>query len=405
MDFYDNLERELQSINNLCIIVSGDWNATWDPSPVHSNIDVINMRNIPSKRRSERVNAMARNLSLTDPYRFLHPQKREFTFVPNIAGNQNRSRIDFFLVSENILTDCKSVTIPHHLASKMFDHKYVQLNFHHFHNRNTQKIKDCILKDLLLPKVIKAQTFDCYNNHATITENHSLQNKTAISLKIGQILTIVKQIQETRKNIIDEGFLGNNRYEHHTARISELFNEIDRIFMQLPDQEFFENLQLECEDDIFFEILTMSLKNETLSFQSTFFAQKNAQKKSICEQIRNLKQNYQQNSDEIFRLESRLSTIVDTDLKAEIATIKNFERLNDEKITPHFLRLAKSQNSGESISILTQENGEPFATETDRENHILSFYRKLYKALPLHQIGKIVQLKIFLVKRRFCQKF
>ena len=210
MDFYNNLERDIAALNNRCIIVSGDWNATWDPSPVLHNIDTINMRNIPSKRRSERINALARNLSLTDPYRFHHPEKREFTFVPNIAGNKNRSRIDFFLISENILGDCKSVSIPHHLSSKMFDHKSLSLNFKHFHNQNTQKVKDSILKDQLLAKVMKVYTFDCYNNHATLTDLHNENAKNDISLKLGSILTRANQIQNIRKEIINEGYLGEN---------------------------------------------------------------------------------------------------------------------------------------------------------------------------------------------------
>ena len=108
-EFFDNLKLDIRNLNhtNCPIILGGDWNATWDSNPVQSNIDVINMVNIPSKRRTQKINALARGLSLTDPYRFFNPEKREFTFIPNILNNLNRSRLDFFLISETLIPDCK----------------------------------------------------------------------------------------------------------------------------------------------------------------------------------------------------------------------------------------------------------------------------------------------------------
>ncbi len=177
MLFYDNLLEGLRAVGNTSIVVGGDWNAIWDPSPVQSNIDVINMNSIPSKRRSEKLNAIARSLSLTDPYRYLYPIRREYTFIPNIIGNRNRSRLDFFLVSENIIHDCKTVSIPHNLASKTFDHKNVEICFQHGSKKPNQTIKDTILKDPLLEVTMRAHAFDCYNNHAMFSETYTPKSK------------------------------------------------------------------------------------------------------------------------------------------------------------------------------------------------------------------------------------
>jgi exonuclease III len=137
-------------MNNGSVIVGGDWNPTWSPSPVADNLNVINMQNIPSKQRSEKIVNMARNLSMTDPYRFLYPHRREFTYVPNIAANKNRSRLDFFPISENIVDNCKNVFIPHNLTSKTVDHKAVEISFKNPQKNIQQKIKDSILSDPLL---------------------------------------------------------------------------------------------------------------------------------------------------------------------------------------------------------------------------------------------------------------
>jgi exonuclease III len=124
VEFFDNLKLDILNLrmNSNPIVLGGDWNATWDSNPTPVNIDVINMANIPSRRR------------------FFNPEKREFTFIPNILNNLNRSRLDFFLISENIVNDCKSSTIPHSLSSKLLDHKPITLSFKSELKGNLQKI-------------------------------------------------------------------------------------------------------------------------------------------------------------------------------------------------------------------------------------------------------------------------
>ena len=54
IEFYDVLKRDLQRFN--CpIIIGGDWNATLDDSNVNQNIDIVNMRNLPSLRRTLKI--------------------------------------------------------------------------------------------------------------------------------------------------------------------------------------------------------------------------------------------------------------------------------------------------------------------------------------------------------------
>ncbi len=374
--FYDRLAAELQSVNNTSIVVGGDWNATWDPSPIHNNIDAINMANIPSKRRSEKINSIARNLSLTDPYRYLYLTRREYTFIPNIAGNRNRFRLDFFLVSKNIVNYCKSVNIPHNLSSKTFDHKCVEICFQNVTKKKPQTIKDTILKDPLLEIVMRAYTFDCYNNHAMFSETFTAASKDSIARKIGIILTEVQNIQNAKFDLVS-GLV--NDEELILNRIDLMENRISNLFRELPNLQYFENLNIELEYDIFFETLAICLKNHALSFQSSFYKGKNAQKKFMTEQIQNLKQRYAENSDRIFELEQRLSTIVELELKEELALVKNFERLNDEKITPYFLKLAKTPEITETLEALKNTDSSNFENSTEREEHIVSYYKELYK--------------------------
>jgi hypothetical protein len=344
---------------------------------VANNLDVINMQNIPSRQRSEKLVRMARTLSVTDPFRFLYPHRKEFTFIPNIAANRNRSRLDFFLVSENVIGECKSVKIPHNLSSKTFDHKPVEIFFSRHFSSNTQVIKNSILKDPLLFTVLKAYTFDCYNSHALLNDFFTVNNRTTISRKIDTILREVANIKQLNLERVQEN--DNAALDLIDQRINLMENRIGNLFLELPGLDFFENLESTVSDDVFFETLAITLKNEALSFQSSFYRSKNAEKKNLRDQIKLLKQDYLTNKDLIFDYESRLTTIIDLELKEELSSIKNFERLNDEKITPYFLKLAKTPESSESLTSIKDDNNIPYLTEKEREESIYKFYSDLYK--------------------------
>ena len=122
MTFFDNLKRGIQSLRNKNIIIGGDWNATWDNSNVNLNIDTVNMINIPSRRRSDKLRLICEELKLLDPYRMFYPTRKEYTFIPSAIGMANRSRLDFFIISEGIVNKTTSCTIPHSLSSTVFDH-------------------------------------------------------------------------------------------------------------------------------------------------------------------------------------------------------------------------------------------------------------------------------------------
>jgi len=80
--FYENLKNRLRQYN--CpIIMGGDWNATYDVSNVERNLDVINMLNIPSIRRSNKIHDICNDLDLVEPFRLKYPDRREYTFIPS----------------------------------------------------------------------------------------------------------------------------------------------------------------------------------------------------------------------------------------------------------------------------------------------------------------------------------
>jgi exonuclease III len=127
--FFQNLYRGIKDMGDLPIVIGGDFNATFSRDCVEINIDCQGMSDIPNVRHSKYIQEFCEALELMDPYRFLYPNKKEFSYRPFGDSRKNRSRIDFFLVSNTLLSlkfDCSIG--PSNLAT-CFDHKPITLKF------------------------------------------------------------------------------------------------------------------------------------------------------------------------------------------------------------------------------------------------------------------------------------
>ncbi len=70
----------------------------------------------------------------------------------------------------------------------------------------------------------------------------------------------------------------------------------------------------------------------------------------IIESLKKLKTNYIANESKIIPLEKKLDEIVDNKLRNQLEATSNFEILQNEKITPFFLNLAKGSKAEASLS-------------------------------------------------------
>ena len=79
----------------------------------------------------------------------------------------------------------------------------------------------------------------------------------------------------------------------------------------LPTPEQLSTLILNCEDDIFFEILLGSIKGSLISFQSWLWKVSNSKKAALNSQINSLRDDFQINSARISELQAELNAMVD----------------------------------------------------------------------------------------------
>ena len=251
MAFFDNLKQSIKDIRNDSVIIGGDWNATWDNAGVNLNIDIVNMANIPSKRRTEKLRQLCTDLKLTDPYRTFYPTRKEYTFIPSAVGLVNRSRLDFFIISENVLLQTSSCNIPHSLTSTVFDHKPVFLSTKRKKIILKQQINDVILNDPDLQFNVTASVFECYLQHATVNDQFHDARKNELLIRVGRIFQHLNRL-----NILIEDSIGaNDNNNLLDIEIEAVRSEIREEFDLMPVLQFFEQLDLDCNRSTFFETL------------------------------------------------------------------------------------------------------------------------------------------------------
>jgi hypothetical protein len=139
---------------------------------------------------------------------------------------------------------------------------------------------------------------------------------------------------------------------------------------------------MNCSRDVFLEILIIAFKSSSLSHQHNFFKIENARKKFLEKHITNLKNNFNANSGKILRCERNILRVVEDDVREEILKMRDFEHLNNEKLTPYFLALAKRPQNADNLGDITRDDGSPFETKQDRDGYIKEYFTSTYRRIP-----------------------
>ena len=372
---YDDLNTKLNNIRQDIIILGGDWNCTWDSRDVGSNIDCFEMAAIPSKRRSEKLKDMCNNCNLTEPFRCLYPNRKDFTYVPAVAEYNNRSRLDFFIISDNIIDKVQECNISSSLLNSCFDHKmiYLVLGKKKGPPKNKQ-VRAGFINDVLLGYSVKTAACECYIQHAVLNENFNEPQKNEILLRIGIIFARIDEI-----NNIKSSHIGRNTTDLEILSLEGRIADLSGLVDELPDSTFLESLALSCNPEFFFEALCCGMRTWALKQQSETYKYRIKKELNIKNELKLLKSDYTGNREMITELETELTAILDFNMRSELSELKKFEQLNAEKITPYFINLAKSTRSEDSLENIKRDDGSPFVNADERADHIVKSYELLYK--------------------------
>ncbi len=152
-----------------------------------------------------------------------------------------------------------------------------------------------------------------------------------------------------------------------------------REYLEFFPFELVRDGELNISDDLFLECLVNSMRNEIVSYQTFLKKTTHTQKKALLKRIEDLKNTSDPGTDSILELERVLIRQLDLEMRTELENSSNFEYLNDEKITPYFVNLAKCNKATATTDVICNENGDPFPTSQDRNEYVKNFYADLYK--------------------------
>jgi hypothetical protein len=245
---------------------------------------------LPSIARTEKIREVSEQLNLVEPYRLLNPNKKDYTHIPFALNNMNRSRLDFFLVSNELMQHVSNCEILHALSSMLLDHKQIFLSLGKCKLTSRPVIKDIVLKDKDTQFHVQCGIIETYLQHSTANDRFSIEERQTLLTNIGRIMNNLREI-----NLLELNMAKNGINDMEDLRVAGLRAEVRLLFDDMPELGFFENLELMCDDVVFFEALANCTRNNVLSHQATIYKLKNARKHTLTLEIENLKMNFDAN--------------------------------------------------------------------------------------------------------------
>lgn len=139
--FYLTLQEKIRQLQNPKIIIGGDWNLVLNPS-----IDYYNYKHNNNVNAQKQVIDMIDQLELVDVWREVNPETLRYSWRRQTPPQQ--ARLDFFLISENLITFVNDSDI---LLSYRSDHSPVTMKLEFSHEKKSSsfwKFNSSLLKEL-----------------------------------------------------------------------------------------------------------------------------------------------------------------------------------------------------------------------------------------------------------------
>jgi len=169
------------------------------------------------------------------------------------------------------------------------------------------------------------------------------------------------------------------RTEQEDARLQQLEEELVEVWASTADLDYLRTFPRQVDDDEFFEKLLESSKKHMIRLQNHLKYVESAIKKNWMSELVRLKRSgYATNFERIVALENLLNAASEKYVIDRLSNYLKSEVLNSEKMTPKFLKIAE-KTVEISLSVIKDNDGNPFGRVSDRHEHIVSFYEKLYK--------------------------
>ena len=313
--FYENILEIVHDFNNAFTIYCADWNLIQNPL-----LDMKNYFRINNPQARQKVLNIIESENLTDPWRYMNPNKHAYTWRQRTPLKQ--ARLDFFLVSKEFMSFIDQATIEHGYRT---DHSMITLtcSFRKFERgKGVWRFNNSLLKDPKYVNLVKSVIKRTVNQYST---------------------TLIEDIQDLQ--------------------------------IQSPD--------FEINDQLLFETILMEIRGETVKYASIKKTNMIKEQKEIETKIMSLQDQVSSgNNDKITELENQEQKLKEIREKIiEGVMIRSRARWveNGEKPTKYFCGLEKRNYINKTIDKVQLGNGHTIKEQKLILEEVRNFYSKLYR--------------------------
>ena len=313
-EFFERIFGLIDQYNNECVVLAGDWNCVLD-----MKIDVRNYSSTVNRPRTRNklLDFMVEH-NFVDAFRDMYPDKRAYTWRK--FNSYKQARLDYFLVSETMISITKNVNITPGYRS---DHSLVTLSLE----------KEQFTRD---------RPFWKFNNSL-------LKDKMYIA-EIKKVITEVKK---------------------QYALPVYNFENIENI----PN----EDLSFVIGDQLFFETLLMQIRGQTICYGSQKKKQDCQREKDLEEKIENLEADLVgEKVEELEEAKSQLQEIREQRIAGIAVRSKIRWRNEGEKVNKYFCNLENRHYSDKAMPFLEKEDGQILSDQKEILKEVQHFYQELY---------------------------
>lgn len=314
-DFYSHVQNELEQLQYDGLIMGGDWNLVLNPT-----LDYQNYRHNNNTKAQEKVIEMAGELELVDIWREINPETLRYTWRrPNPP---QQARLDFFLISECLLSFIKEVDIHYGYRS---DHSQISFK-------------------LELKKEDRKNNFWKFNSTLLKDKNY-----------LNEINTVIKTIKEQYAALV---------YQRE-------------IITTIPA----EDLQLMISDQLFLDTLIMEIRKKSMEYSSKKKKDNLKEEKDLEEEIQQLEIKLNKSEDETQLLKQKKENLVNIrQEKMQGILIRSKARwaAQGEKINKYFCNMEKRHFVSKQMFKLIKNNGECTESTEEMVKEAKLYYENLY---------------------------
>ena len=383
-NFMNFVKQKVAEMDTDCFLVAGDFNCLASNTLIindrsakapnrlkysSSNPDCSNMIAIPNISNTNAVCEAIADGFWIDPFRSLHPNKRDFTYSPFNKNAPNRSRIDFFLISPNLLRYVDEIShIP--LLTKLFDHKSVFLSINIKNGKYEPKIDNKYVNYPGMREEAALTALQLYNSSTDAALDQPIESLIQVVNNLKS--TVIHKAQLIKKDLLIEQYC------------MTLVEKCSNILSNSFQWEELSNLACIHEADLFFETLQNNVKMAIISYQIAIKKAEKSFERKINLQLNKLKNDENALACEVYDLEARLNEYYDEINLINCQKEKNWNLFHLERPTRNYCNLTKGSNKLSSLdnikNTLDPTNKKDFESAQERNDYIKSYFQNIYSS-------------------------